>query len=76
MERFEEIAGVRESVPEAELRSAVGDELWDAYWKRRDEIVHLMREAQKEAMKIEPLLARWYQAQAHMHQIAEEKSME
>ncbi|WP_156394337.1 HNH endonuclease [Mesorhizobium sp. Root172] len=76
LERFEEIAGVRESVPEAELRSAVGDELWDAYWKRRDEIVHLMREAQKEAMKIEPLLARWYQAQAHMHQIAEEKSME
>ncbi|TJV71044.1 MAG: HNH endonuclease [Mesorhizobium sp.] len=76
LERFEEIAGVRESVPEAELRMAVGEELWDAYWQRRDEIVHLMREAQKEAVKIEPLLGRWYELQARSHQEIEKKSME
>ncbi|UVK37421.1 HNH endonuclease [Mesorhizobium sp. AR10] len=49
LERFEEIAGVKDAVPEDALRAAVGSELWDAYWRRRDEIVTLMEQAQRAA---------------------------
>jgi hypothetical protein len=32
--------------------AAVGADLWDRYWKRPDELAHLMKAAQLEARKI------------------------